>query len=86
MSGTSATRHRRARLKPVVWFVLVLAVLVVIGFAIGSKVLWIAPLVVLLLVLIGAFGIPRNVHDLNVPPGFTNAPGDITEHERDRRD
>jgi hypothetical protein len=52
----------------------------------GSKLLWIAPLVVLLLVLMGALAIPRNVRDLNVPPGFTNAPGDITEHERDRRD
>jgi hypothetical protein len=85
MSGGPFGRHHRARLKPVGWILLGLAVIVVIGFAIGSKPLWIAALVVLLLVLLGAL-IPRNVQDLNVPPGMTNAPGDITEHERERRD
>jgi hypothetical protein len=85
MSGVPFGRHHRARLRPIGWFLLGLAALAVIGFAIGSKPVWVAGLVVLLLVLLGTL-IPRNVQDLNVPPGMTNAPGDITKHERERRD
>jgi hypothetical protein len=86
MSGDPVRRHRRAHLKPVAWFALGLLVLVGIGFAIGSNALWIAALVVFLLLVMGAIAIPRNVHDLNVPPGMTNAPGDVTEDERESWD
>jgi hypothetical protein len=68
------------------WLVVALGVAVIVGLAIGLKVLWLAALVVLLLLLLGAFAIPRNVHDLNVPPGMPNMPGDVTRHERESED
>lgn len=51
------------------------------GILIGLQALWIAALVVLLLLLIGAFGVPRGVERLNFPPAFTNAPGEITTRD-----
>jgi hypothetical protein len=73
-------------LRPVAWLIVGLAATAVVGFAIGSNALSIPAIVLLVLVLMGAFAISRNVHDLNVPPGMTNLPGDVTKHERERRD
>ena len=64
-----------------------LVVVVIVGLVIGLEVLWIAGVVVLLLLLMGAFAVPQNVQRLNVPPwGFFNAPGDVTHRDRERRD
>jgi ABC-type nickel/cobalt efflux system permease component RcnA len=84
MDGGSA-KHRR-HLTAAGWLVAGLGVVVAVGLMIGSQAVWIAALVLLLLILMGAFAIPRNVERLNVPPGMTNAPGDITKHEREDRD
>lgn len=78
--------HGRFALTPIGWLVIALGVAVIVGFAIGVKVLWIAALVILLLVLLGAFAVPRNVERLNVPPGMLNMAGDVTRHERERED
>jgi membrane protein implicated in regulation of membrane protease activity len=86
MGGDSATHRRRLALTPAGWLVAALGIAVVVGLVIGSQAVWIAALVLLLLALLGAFAIPRNVQQLEVPPGMPNAPGDITEHERERRD
>jgi membrane protein implicated in regulation of membrane protease activity len=86
MDGDSAKHRRHLALTPAGWVVAALGVAVVVGFVLGSEAVWIAALVLLLLALIGAIGIPRNVERLEVPPGMPNAPGDITEHERERPD
>jgi cyanate permease len=85
MDGGSA-KHRRGHLTPIGWLVAALGVAVVVGFLVDSQAVWITALVLLLLAVMGAFAIPRNVERLEVPPGMPNAPGDITEHERERRD
>jgi uncharacterized membrane protein YoaK (UPF0700 family) len=86
MRRDPAKRHRLARLTPAGWLVIGLVVVAAIGFVIGTPAVWIVALVILLLVLMAAFAIPRNVERLNVPPGFTNAPGDVTHREREQED
>jgi Flp pilus assembly protein TadB len=84
VSGERSERHRRIRFTPLGW--LIAALIVVFGLAglvTGSVTPWIVGLVVLAVVLLLAVGQPRNVHDLNVPPGMPNAPGDPTSHEHE---
>jgi peptidoglycan/LPS O-acetylase OafA/YrhL len=77
-------RRRRVRLTPFGWLVVALiAGFGIAGLVTGSPKFWFVGLVLLALALVMAVGIPRSVHDLEVPPGMPNAPGDPTSHEED---
>jgi hypothetical protein len=71
-------------LTPLGWVTAICVVVGIVGLAIGFSKLWIVALAILLVALMMAIGIPRNVRDLNVPPGFTNAPDDLEPHDEDR--
>jgi hypothetical protein len=73
------------RLTPAAWVLIALVVAVAVGLATGTQALWIAALVVLLFILMGAFAIPRNVQRLNIPPFLPNARGDETTHDDEGR-
>lgn len=45
--------------------------------------MWIAAVVLVAVAVWLAFGTPKYVQDLNVPPGMPNEPGDVTRHYED---
>lgn len=50
------------------------------GVITGSTTMWIVAVIVVLVAVVLAIGIPINVQRLDVPPGMPNAPGDVTRH------
>jgi membrane protein implicated in regulation of membrane protease activity len=55
----------------------------VVGVVTGSATFWIIALLFLAVAVLVAIGVPRNVRDLEVPPGMPNARGDLDLHDPD---